>query len=100
MSEGVAIVRPNAIQVHVGSEFGLLLLSGATASVTSIPGSTAAKVNVHADTPEFTVGVAYRVGGILIEKGEAFSLPKAIFEGYGVGLSAHVATFKQQIVAP
>ncbi len=100
MSENVGIVRPNAIQVHVGSEFGLLLLSGATASVTSIPGCTTAKVNVAADTPEFSIGVAYRVGGILVENGQAFSMPKAVFEGYGVGLYAHVATFKQQIVAP
>jgi hypothetical protein len=98
--ETVGIARPNAIHVHIASEFGLLLVSNATASVTTIPGGITAQVNLGAEGPHFTKGEAYRVGGILIDKAQPFSIPKAVFEGYGVGTLAHVAIFKGEVVGP
>lgn len=92
MTEAITIPRANALDVHVASEPGLLLISNATATVTTIPGGITAAINVHAPGPEFTVGAYYRVGGLLISGG-SFSIPKAEFKGYGHGILSNVATF-------
>ncbi len=92
MSDTLTIPRANAKDVHIASEPGLLLVSGATATVTTIPGGITAAVNVPAPGPEFTIGAHYRVGGLLIS-GDPFSIPKAEFKGYGAGVLHTVATF-------
>lgn len=92
MTDNLTIPRANAFDVHVASEFGLLLVTGATATVTTIPGGITAAINVPTPGPDFTIGTAYRVGGLLIS-GNSFSIPNAVFKGYGQGVLNHVATF-------
>ncbi|CAO3430346.1 hypothetical protein [Azospirillum doebereinerae] len=100
MTDHVEVALPNAVDVHVASEDGLLLVSNATAVViTANIGAITVKVNVDRERPAFVEGTHYSVGGQLNGKGE-FSLPKAVFKGYGFGPEDHVASFLGQVVVP
>ncbi|GGF73717.1 hypothetical protein GCM10007301_36900 [Azorhizobium oxalatiphilum] len=95
----VTIPRANAVDVHVASEFGLLILSGASAVVSTIPGGITIAINVPPPGADFTVGTQYRVGGHLL-KGGTFSCPNAEFIGYGAGVLHNVATFRGPTALP
>lgn len=91
-TDTLTIPRANAVDVHVASEPGLLILSDATATVTTIPGGITIAVNVPPPGADFTLGTAYRVGGTLLSGG-TFSSAQAEFTGYGSGVLHNVATF-------
>ncbi|MCW2244946.1 hypothetical protein M2352_000537 [Azospirillum fermentarium] len=100
MTGNVDVALPNATDVHVASEDGLVLVSGATAVVITVNiGAVTVKVNVDRDRPAFVEGAHYRIGGQLSGKGE-FAVPKGAFKGYGMGPEDHVAIFIGQIGAP
>lgn len=100
----VGIARPNATNVFVSSQFGLLMVSHCSANVSSIPGATTVQVNLPDNHPDFQVGTEYIVGGQLsdppAEYIEPFVLKNAVFKGYGTGLLQNVGVFVGMIVKP
>lgn len=102
MTDATGIAFPNAVDIHVASESGLLLVSGLTGTVITVNlGALTVKVNTDRDQerPAFVEGAHYKIGGQLSGKGE-FTVPKAVFQGYGMGPEDHVASFTGQIGAP
>jgi hypothetical protein len=90
----ITIPRPNAIDITVASEFGLIMLRQASGTITFRDGAT--EVTVYGFHPDQMpkVGDVVKIAGVALDRGHFF-LPSAKCTAHGEGVLASAATFVQ-----
>ena len=100
-NQAVAIPRPNAIDINIASEFGLIMVDNASGTITFREGATELTVYGIPKEKLPELGTVVKIWGISLETEEGrFFLPNAKCTGHGSGILDGSATFLQLVVPP